>query len=167
MRIPKSFVLLILTGLLLFLCSFSASAEERFGPWVYFAPYYFPPDGTCKGHCLSPNDFLPTYESPNPPAPNGECPPRTHREGPAPVKVAAQRFQAAPANVNRSPTRPPAGIVKPFEKPSRVKATEGDESLQSILRQKSRPLESSSVPRRGPEPQPVNPAVPGQPPRSL
>jgi hypothetical protein len=67
------FVLLVLT------CTFPFQAlsqsEERFGPWLYYAPYYFPPDGRCLGHCLSADDFRPTYESPNPPQPRNDAPP--------------------------------------------------------------------------------------------
>jgi hypothetical protein len=43
-----------------------AYTGSRFGPWLYFAPYYFPVSGCCKGFCFSPGDFRPTYESPNP-----------------------------------------------------------------------------------------------------
>jgi hypothetical protein len=43
------------------LCEFG----PRFGPWKYYAPYYFPKRG-CMGMCISPRDFVPTYEDPNP-----------------------------------------------------------------------------------------------------
>ncbi|HMK33871.1 MAG TPA: hypothetical protein VK463_02310 [Desulfomonilaceae bacterium] len=63
----------------------TAHAELRFGPWVYYAPYYYPPDNQCL-EFVSPMDFLPRYESPNPPVPSfdpGDNPP----PGPLPRKV--------------------------------------------------------------------------------
>jgi hypothetical protein len=59
--------------------------EERFGPWVYYAPYYFPPDNMCMGCFLSPLDWLPRYESPNPCRPfyGGDC---AHPSMPAPPR---------------------------------------------------------------------------------
>ncbi len=47
----------------------SADTGFRFGPWLYFAPYYFPSSGSCMGICFTPAHFIPRYESPNPPAP--------------------------------------------------------------------------------------------------
>jgi hypothetical protein len=59
-------------------------AEERFGPWVYYAPYYYPPDNLCLACVSSPLDFLPRYESPNPPIPSHDpgpqCPPEPIRK---------------------------------------------------------------------------------------
>jgi hypothetical protein len=82
------FVLLALT----FTFPFQAlsNSEERFGPWRYYAPYYFPPDRCCLGYCFSPDDFRPTYESPNPPQPKNDVPPR-----------------------NAAPARPPKKVVRP------------------------------------------------------
>jgi hypothetical protein len=56
----------------------SAGAELRFGPWVYWPPYYYPTGGDYDGLCLSAPDFAPRYENPNPPAPRFDrdcCPP--------------------------------------------------------------------------------------------
>jgi hypothetical protein len=46
-----------------------AVPEERFGPWLYYAPYYFPRHGVCKGFCVGPESFGPRYEDPNPLSP--------------------------------------------------------------------------------------------------
>jgi hypothetical protein len=39
--------------------------EERFGPWKYYAPYYFPRNNLYAG----PESQAPVYEAPNPIAP--------------------------------------------------------------------------------------------------
>jgi|GEM_PF-1539547 len=59
----------LLVGLL-FAWHVPAHSEERFGPWKYFAPYYFPPDKCCLGHCFGPDDLFPRYETPPPPKPS-------------------------------------------------------------------------------------------------
>jgi hypothetical protein len=41
----------------------------RFGPFKYFAPYYFPSDGCCRGLWLKPEHYRPLYEDPNPTSP--------------------------------------------------------------------------------------------------
>ena len=76
------FVLLVFT----FTFPFQAlsNSEDRFGPWLYYAPYYFPPDGRCLGHCLSADDFRPTYESPSPPQPKNDAPPPCAAASPPP-----------------------------------------------------------------------------------
>lgn len=45
-----------------FLCPFTAlsNTEERFGPWLYYAPYYFPPDGCCLGYCFRQTSYAPS-----------------------------------------------------------------------------------------------------------
>lgn len=69
-----AFTLLVLVALIFGLQG-PACGEERFGPWKYFAPYYFPVDKSCLGHCFGPDDFLPRYETPPPPKPryDGDC----------------------------------------------------------------------------------------------
>lgn len=84
-----------------------ASAEERFGPWVYYSPYYFSPDNSCLGCFLSPADWLPKYESPNPPKPSygGEC------SFPSmPVRPPSKMARHAPRGADLTPPRavPPA-----------------------------------------------------------
>jgi len=57
-------------------------AELRFGPWAYWAPYYFPPPAQLISMGLLPESFLPRYETPNPlPPPDGYCPPPPPRRG--------------------------------------------------------------------------------------
>ncbi|MBI5251151.1 MAG: hypothetical protein HY912_16810 [Desulfomonile tiedjei] len=68
MQNKKILFLLVLTMIVVGAVSYG-HAGERFGPWKYYAPYYFPPEG-CMGHCWSPLDFLPTYETPPPPRPS-------------------------------------------------------------------------------------------------
>jgi hypothetical protein len=75
-------------------------AEERFGPWVYYAPYYYPPDNLCLACVSSPLDFLPRYESPNPPIPS-------HDPGP----------QCAPGPIQKVGPRGSAGIMSPESAP--------------------------------------------------
>ncbi len=37
-----------------------------FGPWRYYAPYYFPPQVTQEGTCFTPDQLKPRYQDPNP-----------------------------------------------------------------------------------------------------
>jgi hypothetical protein len=87
------FVVLVLS----FLCPFEAlsNTEERFGPWLYYAPYYFPPDRCCLGHCFSPDEIRPVYESPNPPQPRNDAPPQC-APAPPPSKTAGRPKNVAP-----------------------------------------------------------------------
>lgn len=64
------------------------SAELRFGPWVFWAPYYYPSPEKMKNLGLKPEDFAPRYQAPNPlpPPSDGYCPPPP----PRPRKVAAK-----------------------------------------------------------------------------
>jgi hypothetical protein len=62
-------------------------AEERFGPWVYYAPYYFPQNLASLGHGLLPMNFAPRYESPNPAQPPNAVPPCDSPASTGPVKV--------------------------------------------------------------------------------
>jgi hypothetical protein len=95
-------------------------SEERFGPWRYYAPYYFPPDRCCLGYCFSPDDFRPTYESPNPPQPKNDAPPRCAAP-PPPPQNAAHRGNPAPQAARQMPPmkpmlgdRPGAPAKRPF-----------------------------------------------------
>lgn len=97
-----------------------------FGPWKYFAPYYFPVSGQCMGICFTPADFIPTYESPNPPAPGPYSGPVMP---PPPAKVAggkslrplppAEQYTPAPRPSSTVPTRM-SPIQSPEAKPRMV-----------------------------------------------
>ncbi len=93
--------------------------EPRFGPWVYFAPYYFPPDDCCCGYCFGPMDFLPQYESPNPPIPShdvGACL-NCGEPDPYPRKIRPRRRASRPAPsiapVPRLRESRPAALIAP------------------------------------------------------
>lgn len=89
----------------------AANAELRFGPWVHFAPYYFPPASAGLGICFSPDDFGPKYESPNPlkPSAEGYCPPPVRR----PVRKVSQA-------IPRSQVSAPLAEVRPRVRPHRI-----------------------------------------------
>ncbi len=94
-------------------CAFAAQAEAytgyRFGPFLYYAPYYFPPNGSCMGQCFTPDDFKPQYEDPNPlPPPMGRFPaPRPH---PQKVKITkSQPCGPPPTPLYAHPQGPPPG----------------------------------------------------------
>jgi len=139
MRITKLLLVCVFTILSAMTLQTSSHADPRFGPWVYFAPYYFPPDGCCLGQCFGPADFLPRYEAPNPPIPSHDvgaclqCPrpasyptkgvPRQHVSRPAasraiapmPSKavVPAPSRAIAPAVQPKNRTGVPASITSP------------------------------------------------------
>jgi hypothetical protein len=166
MRITKPTLLLIVAALFVCLLHIPSLAEERFGPWVYYAPYYFPPGGACEGVCLSPASFLPTYESPNPPEPVWEKPPRPPRDDCPPAKMASRRPHTGPSSVGAPPPRQSGTTrISPIEKPRRAKASDQGDSLKSILRQKSRPADPPERSSRSNRPEPLSPSAPGDVPR--
>jgi hypothetical protein len=96
-----------------------AHAELRFGPWVHFAPYYFPSAASGLGLCFSPEDFAPKYESPNPlrPRSDGYCPP------PAPRRPVRKVAQAIPRSQISAPLAEVGQRVRPHRvSPQRVTA---------------------------------------------
>ncbi len=102
----------LLTGILfvLALSFFSclnalSHTEERFGPWLYYAPYYFPPDGCCLGHCFSPDEFRPRYEAPNPPQPKNDAPPPCS-DGLSPTKTRGRTAAVSGELKNPAPLKP-------------------------------------------------------------
>jgi len=58
----------------LFTITAYADVEPPFGPWRYFAPYYYAPNHTCEGFLLTPEQFMPRYEVPNPLVPGVPIP---------------------------------------------------------------------------------------------
>jgi hypothetical protein len=99
MRISKVLLICVFTIISAIALQTSSNAEQRFGPWLYYAPYYFPPDGCCLGYCFGPDDFRPRYESPNPPLPChdvGACLPGP-RTAPYPQKVSSRQQVSRPA----------------------------------------------------------------------
>lgn len=150
------FILLVLV--LTFPFQALSHTEERFGPWLYYAPYYFPPDGCCLGHCLSPDDFRPTYESPNPPQPKNDAPPRCAAP-PPPPQNAARHEDPGPQVARQMPPmkpvlsdRPGASAKRPFPA-SAVKPR----TVTPPLRQPPDTL----TPRQGSQPRMITPPAPG------
>ncbi len=91
---PAALILIVAAALFTALPSLSL-AEERFGPWAYYAPYYFPPDMVFAGRLFCPQDFAPRYESPNPCQPSNAVPPGMIGEQRRPVKVGARTMHSA------------------------------------------------------------------------
>lgn len=145
--------LLVLTVVLLATGVAYAQTGERFGPWLYYAPYYFPQGGLCKGYCLSPDDFVPRYEDPNPeaPAPVRPLPPRkrirkTHR-GHASLAAPSVRVRSVRPTISR---------------PSRNKSTKrfGSESSDVPTVRGIKPAARRPAPVTGANPKLVEPTVP-------
>lgn len=134
MKYSKAAFILALTAATIMTAALGDShAQSRFGPFLHYAPYYFPKDG-CKGFCFSAEDYRPMYEDPNPlPPPRGRMPvpkPRPSKvkphlaQGPMmpfmhapPQHVVAQPFMGAPpqhvvAQYSRPPL-PPAQRISP------------------------------------------------------
>ena len=73
MRISKVLLICVFTIISAIALQTSSHAEPRFGPWLYYAPYYFPPDGCCLGYCFGPDDFRPRYRVTQPPYSQPRC----------------------------------------------------------------------------------------------
>jgi hypothetical protein len=147
-----------------FLCPFEAlsNTEERFGPWLYYAPYYFPPDGCCLGYCFSPDEFRPVYESPNPPQPRDDAPPQC-APAPPPSKTAGKSKKVGP-EAQQIP------LVKPMlstkGNPSGTVAASRPISASAIKRQTDLPRSGGQhvtglSTRKGSQPGLINPPAPG------
>ena len=140
------FALLVLTCIFPFQAL--SQSEERFGPWLYYAPYYFPPDGRCLGHCLSPDDFRPTYESPNPPQPKNDAPPPCAAP-PAPPNPGRHGKLASQDTRQMPPIKPALGEQpgSPSKRPSPASAAKP----QALTTPPGRPPVPPS-PRQGSQP---------------
>jgi hypothetical protein len=68
MRKPGFVTIFVLAFVTLAAMHGLSHAELRFGPWVYYAPYYFPPAEACPD-CWPVGALAPRYESPPPPPP--------------------------------------------------------------------------------------------------
>ncbi len=162
---PRFAIIAVLLAALLFALPITSHSEERFGPWVYFAPYYFPPDKCCLGHCFGPDDFIPRYESPNPPMPKSDPPPppepRRQRVTTVPPQVAGPvpHAQLAPDPIPLSPDPSPAP-----PRMSRPMNSKPISSAHTVSRPRSsgsdEPLNSMRANNR-PQPRPINPPAPG------
>lgn len=111
--------ILIIAVVCAFAIQATAQAELRFGPWVYWAPYYYPSPEKLRQLGFTSKDFAPRYQSPNPIAPksDGYVPPP-----PPPRKVAARSPQRgrvatpvanAPRVQPQSVSRPRSTLRKP------------------------------------------------------
>lgn len=88
-----------------------AFPEERFGPWLYYAPYYFPRHGACEGFRFGPESFVPQYETPPPLTPG---PPLTQgRSGAGGVSGARQSASVAPTGRAETPGPYNGGSLDP------------------------------------------------------
>lgn len=89
----------------------SSHAELRFGPWVYWAPYYYPSAEKLRELGFHAKDFAPRYQSPNPLAPKSDggyvpAPPRR------PTKVASRSpyRQRVRRPVTNTPRQTPTSV---------------------------------------------------------
>lgn len=156
----KSMSLILALSALLVTPAFTlpSHAEVRFGPWVYYAPYYYPPDNQCLACVNSPLDFLPRYESPNPPAPSYDPGPQCPPMPPAKTKVRKSAALHAPGSqsISKPPVRrapQPKRSIEPVDGFGRQQRS--SERPQSINEPRaSKPGSQDSVER----PQPVSSA---------
>ncbi len=107
-----------------------AGPELRFGPWAYYASYYFPP--FVYDQCFMPADaWLPKYETPPPPMPNwdpGKSPLGPTKLQKKKVKRASRGYLKAPMQPQPKQLKekrrlgPPPGRTRPI--PDRVEAVQ-------------------------------------------
>ncbi len=112
--------------------------EERFGPWLYYTPYYFPPDGCCLGHCFSQDEFRPTYEAPNPPQPRNDAPPQCSDE-PSPTKTRGRTAAVSSGIKNPAPLKPISGNRPIPDTTKRSLAGSGAKSKPGLTRSSGQP----------------------------
>jgi len=130
-----------------------SQAEYRFGPWVYWAPYYYPPEEMMQCLGFKPEDFAPRYQAPNPMAPP-DCPPpppllgriasrekmKQQLNGPVvdvPTRVPVRRPQRVLRSTGGPRTSPPTTIqerpqVSVPEPPGQRKYQFGQEEPQPV-----------------------------------
>jgi hypothetical protein len=142
MRSSRLALILILVAAFALAAPAGSQAELRFGPWVYWAPYYYPSPEKLRALGFKPEAFAPRYQSPNPlpPGSEGECmpappprprkvasrPPRAHgAQSPAvsaprmqPRSVPPQRLRSSPQVDPRSASRQ----IEPVRQPPRPAA---------------------------------------------
>jgi hypothetical protein len=136
----------VLVGLIILSACCVAHAELRFGPWVYFAPYYFPPEGSCNGCPVGPQDFLPKYESPAPPMPSYDPGPPPEPKPPKKGKVKSPVAAGPMPQMMQEPAmQPPPDVMgnmgpQPVIKHSRntLRPTTGAGELKSNRKAKQR-----------------------------
>ncbi len=89
MRSSRLALIFILAAAFAIAAPAGSQAELRFGPWVYWAPYYYPSPEKLRALGFKSEDFAPRYQSPNPVPPGSEgdyIPPPPRR----PRKVASR-----------------------------------------------------------------------------
>jgi len=120
MRKPGIVLVLVLAITMIAAMHSSTQAELRFGPWVYYAPYYFPPP-EASPECWPVGALAPRYESPPPPPPprHGEwrqferqLSPRQTRTGKI-RRISKGQALSAPSVVATTPERTGRTKAKP------------------------------------------------------
>lgn len=153
MRSSRFAIILILAATLALVAAAGSQAELRFGPWVYWAPYYYPSPEKLQALGFKPEDFAPRYQSPNPlsPGSEGECLPAPP---PPPRRVASRPPSAHTVRppVRNRPHPAPSSVSRPTIRSAPLPAPRSvpQESLQSAPqtnpRSVSRPIEPARRP---------------------
>ena len=133
MNTHKAALVLVLIAVIVAAVPAATHAEQRFGPWVYYAPYYFPPGLACIGHCFTTLDLLPRYESPNPAPPSSAVPPCTAGPPAGPAKVAARAVPRGTFPMPRAAVRQPI-VSRPHKAPDRSMTSYGARPVRSADR---------------------------------
>jgi hypothetical protein len=147
-----------------FVCPFQAlsDTEERFGPWLYYAPYYFPPDRCCLGYCFSADEFRPVYESPNPPQPRNDAPPQC-APAPPPSKTGS-RLRNLAHEAQQTPLLKPMlsnrGNLSRSAAASRPISSSAIKPQTDLTRSGGKHVTGPSA-RKGSQPGLINPPAPG------
>ena len=119
MRLIRFASLLLIAAAFVITVTAGAQAELRFGPWVYWAPYYYPSPEKMRMLGFHTKDFAPRYQEPNPIAPksDGYVPPpppirKVAARSPRRVRMAPPSTSAPQLNPRPVPTRP-SSLRKP------------------------------------------------------
>jgi hypothetical protein len=153
MKNRNAILLAILSIMLVIAFQVPSFAEERFGPWVYYAPYYYPPSNQCLACITSPLAFLPRYESPNPPIPSNDPGPQCPHRPICKVKPKPGHYAASMSRRHYPVYRPrPSRMPRAQREPAPISSYQplnGNRSFQQ-------PQSLSSAPET------IRPALPPQ-----
>jgi hypothetical protein len=145
MRSCRFITILIIAAAFVVAAQASSQAELRFGPWVYWAPYYYPSPEKLRMLGFHAKDFAPRYQSPNPIAPKSDGYVPAPRKRPRKVASrAAYRQRVRPPEMNRPKQTPRPVSTQPRASRSKPTLAPGTRMIESRMDVRVQPQRSSA-----------------------